>query len=468
MGSQKTGTTALHSFLMLHPQVRIPNRKELHIFDIDRNYESFKQGHFASSGLTPSLKAEEAALKVTVEATPSYTASHMACQRMRKHLSPDASYIVILRHPTKRVWSELMMKRRRILSQDMFKQSLIDNFELIKDCSRPETMGNHGAFAKCVPLSVSGNPKFGTFAQFVRRIDPKPPVRSSPPIRNGRPMPAHLMGSAPHENSNLSPIVVSPDRLLPITPNGQHGRRLQSTEQQASNSMSHSLPALVDNRNDTAPMTQTPAPVQHRPCFVDKAAFERCLDHHGPMGRLFTERDVDHKIIFQEIIEAANKTCPYDSCKPLFDVPWKEECMGCGCDCFPKPRMMSDISRYFVWRSMYRAHLEHCFQHIPRSKVLIIDHAELKTKMPQVMDEVIRFTGLSYFNWTAVTNEMAEGAFDRAYPGFKNNTGWGGEATVITDKTRISEEMKESLNMFFHDDVDVVRKLSGLTLPGWP
>ena len=35
-GVQKGGTTALHTFLSQHPQIFLPQRKELHFFDNER------------------------------------------------------------------------------------------------------------------------------------------------------------------------------------------------------------------------------------------------------------------------------------------------------------------------------------------------------------------------------------------------------------------------------------------------
>jgi len=117
---------------------------------------------------------------------------------------------------------------------------------------------------------------------------------------------------------------------------------------------------------------------------------------------------------------------------------------------------------------MYRAHLEHCFQHIERSRILIIDHEALEKRMPETMDLVQKHTSLDYMNFSQITTAMAESAFDKEYPGFKNNTGWGGEAVRITRKTYMPQDMKDQLNAFFHPDVDEIRRLSGLTLDGWP
>jgi len=508
MGSQKTGTTALHSFLMLHPQIRWPNRKELHIFDIDRNYDSFVKGHFHSTGLTPSIKAADVPSKITIEATPSYTAAHMSCQRMKTHLSPDARYIVILRNPTKRVWSELMMKRRRILTQEMFKQTLIDNFDAIRNCLSPnKAKGVQGEFVRCLPPEVSSHPKFPSFVQHVRRFDnPGKPVRNVPPSpasrrratdpldRAGQPEAPVLRGANPENpfpflqgGLQNERVAVDPRRngmppsrrldtaqqpeLPPSAtttttpPPQQQEQQHEATE--ASRGKTIVVSDAAGNASSLQPQELKVMTV-NRPCFVDQPAFIKCLSEAGPMGRIFGEHDVDHKIVFQEIAQMRNGTCPYDECRPLHAAPNQEECLGCGCKCFPKPRMMSDISRNFVWRSMYRAHLAHCFQHLPRERVLVIDHKELEDDMPRIMAQVSAFSGLDAFDWSKTTNEMAEAAFDKAYPGFKNNTGWGGAAVSITKKTNITSEMRASLNAFFHPDVEAIRQLSGLALAGWP
>jgi hypothetical protein len=45
-GAQKAGTTALHSYLLFSPHTRPPSKKELHVFDLDKNFQKFPQSIF--------------------------------------------------------------------------------------------------------------------------------------------------------------------------------------------------------------------------------------------------------------------------------------------------------------------------------------------------------------------------------------------------------------------------------------
>ena len=110
IGSQKSGSTALFGYLISHPNVSTPLRKEMHYFDRRApklgllRYFRF----FADSRPTASL--------VTAEATPSYILGVDTPRRLHS-VVPDARLILITRDPVDRMNSEYHMKLRRVHAQ---------------------------------------------------------------------------------------------------------------------------------------------------------------------------------------------------------------------------------------------------------------------------------------------------------------------------------------------------------------
>ena len=131
-------------------------RKELHLFDTDINWENgdfFKlEKHYDL--LEPSFEStaskngpwnligghlgEHKQLKPTAvinfETTPSYLASPDACARMSVALPRTTMFVLILRNPIERAWSEIQMKARRVESQQHFKEMFLECAPDLKQC----------------------------------------------------------------------------------------------------------------------------------------------------------------------------------------------------------------------------------------------------------------------------------------------------------------------------------------------
>ncbi|WP_041527702.1 sulfotransferase domain-containing protein [Paracoccus aminophilus] len=108
IGIQKGGTTALHRFLSSHPQIFLPEPKELHFFNSDGatdwavpDYRKL-EAHFA--------KVPREARKG--EATPAYIFHPHALSRLRAY-NPAAKLITVLRDPVERAYSHWRMERTR-------------------------------------------------------------------------------------------------------------------------------------------------------------------------------------------------------------------------------------------------------------------------------------------------------------------------------------------------------------------
>lgn len=119
VGAQKAGTTALHNYIMQHPEVYLPRQKETKFFVEDRWYskgiEYYEPQHFggARSG------------HVAGEVDPDYMYHAPALQRMAECLDlRRTKFIFVFRDPVERAFSHYLMTYRRGLEDLPFAQAL--------------------------------------------------------------------------------------------------------------------------------------------------------------------------------------------------------------------------------------------------------------------------------------------------------------------------------------------------------
>jgi len=106
LGGMKCGTTSLFNYLAQHPDILLPEEKELHYYDIHRY-----QGQTLDEYLErfPGKKEQQ----ITGEATPFYL-THPHCPEWIHGDFPEAKFIVMMRNPVDRFWSQFnQMKRYR-------------------------------------------------------------------------------------------------------------------------------------------------------------------------------------------------------------------------------------------------------------------------------------------------------------------------------------------------------------------
>jgi hypothetical protein len=107
-GTQKGGTSALHSYLRAHPQVCMPRRKEVHFFDKDRFFANgtpdYSTYHARFNPSSPN--------QLLGEATPIYMYWEPAPGRIRDY-NPEMKFIISLRNPILRAFSNWNMERSR-------------------------------------------------------------------------------------------------------------------------------------------------------------------------------------------------------------------------------------------------------------------------------------------------------------------------------------------------------------------
>ena len=105
-GAQKSGTTALHSFLKKHPQIALPDREELHFFDDEEIFSrqpadyDLLHGHFGPI----------AGSSVSGEVTPSYLYWSPAMERICTY-NPKIKLVILLRNPIDRAFAHWNMQR---------------------------------------------------------------------------------------------------------------------------------------------------------------------------------------------------------------------------------------------------------------------------------------------------------------------------------------------------------------------
>jgi len=104
-GTQKSGTSALDSFLRQHPEICMPTtRKELHFFDREEESRDYKKYH---ANFKPKTQH-----RATGEASPIYMYWETAPYRIWKY-NPKMKWILALRNPVERAFSAWNMETKR-------------------------------------------------------------------------------------------------------------------------------------------------------------------------------------------------------------------------------------------------------------------------------------------------------------------------------------------------------------------
>ena len=118
-GAQKGGTSALDAYLREHPELCLPQRKELHFFDTDRHFiaEPVDYGRYhAAFAPGPSQR-------LLGEVTPAYLYWPTAAERIARY-NPAMKLIAVLRNPITRAFSHWNMSRQKEREPLPFLQAL--------------------------------------------------------------------------------------------------------------------------------------------------------------------------------------------------------------------------------------------------------------------------------------------------------------------------------------------------------
>ncbi|KAH9257064.1 hypothetical protein BASA81_004885 [Batrachochytrium salamandrivorans] len=371
-GSQKSGTTALFSHLMLHPEILPGSKKEFHLFDFDKSFLQLRQ---KLNQLLPRQDRNELEQFVVMDSTPTYIADVKACGRMAQLLSPDAKFIVLLRNPIHRLWSDIQMKQRRIDSQNEFKFDLVPQFYRELAHCMGTNLTNLVAFRHCLPERLSKHGRIAAFHKYFNQ--PKQ-----------RTIKAHL--------TFMNHCLIS------------------------------SQQALICMQMDKDMLKET-MPI------LPKVIDEEMIKLQRDLQFCCTGGDEDKPHLIRQ--SAFYGGLPLDG-------------GGCGQYCFPQAKMMSDISKNFVWRSIYSRQLKHCFEFIPRNRFLIVDSEALRSQPVDTLKTMLKHAGLnSEINLAALPSEEIHQVFADRFPDFESMTGWKHESTK--HELILSQDLRQRLIEFF-------------------
>jgi hypothetical protein len=104
IGAQRCGTTSLFYYLSQHPDLSMPETKEIHYFDTQ--YENGTEWYSDFFKKAPREKE-----KLTGEASPYYIFHPLCPERIACHL-PDVKLIALLRNPIDRAYSHFIHQRK--------------------------------------------------------------------------------------------------------------------------------------------------------------------------------------------------------------------------------------------------------------------------------------------------------------------------------------------------------------------
>ncbi|HEX8740790.1 MAG TPA: sulfotransferase [Casimicrobiaceae bacterium] len=107
-GTQKGGTTALASYFYEHPEISIPETKEVHFFDSEWVFETSAVDYAGYHAQFP----VGADTRVLCDATPIYMYWNPAPERIRRY-NPAMKWIFVLRDPIERAYSHWNMQRAK-------------------------------------------------------------------------------------------------------------------------------------------------------------------------------------------------------------------------------------------------------------------------------------------------------------------------------------------------------------------
>ncbi|MFO0792859.1 MAG: sulfotransferase [Candidatus Brocadiaceae bacterium] len=125
LGAQKAGTTSLFEYLRSHSDIYLPPNKETAFFYHDYLYEkglSYYSDHYFGG-----WKGQ----KAVGEISPHYLYHPFCCERIRKHLN-NLNFIIMLRNPIDRAYSNYLMEVRRGRENLSFKEAIEKEPERIK------------------------------------------------------------------------------------------------------------------------------------------------------------------------------------------------------------------------------------------------------------------------------------------------------------------------------------------------
>jgi hypothetical protein len=138
-GTQKGGTSALDSYLRIHPEICMAEMKEVHFFD---NEDHFTDNNTIDYNLYHGVFDQKVGNRVSGEATPIYMYWHETPKRIWEY-NPDMKLIIILRNPIERAYSHWNMECARGADNISFWDALVSE----RDRSRQALPYQHRVYS---------------------------------------------------------------------------------------------------------------------------------------------------------------------------------------------------------------------------------------------------------------------------------------------------------------------------------
>ena len=482
----------MHSYLLFASRLAHPANKELHIFDNERNYGVLRERYASAFPKIPRNELESGAAPATFESSPSYTASVMACPRMSTTLPPTTRFIVILRNPTSRVWSELMMKRRRVDAQlDLLVNVIPSHAREIQRCvlgmfdetsvADASPAGGGGAAATtpaAPPTTITADAETEDHLTRRQRRRRRRRLQDS--------FPSTLTSSSSSSSSSSSTTTTT----LPTDPTLRRVHECVPSALSQHGKFVFLLRFLQRDRNMAMDFA--------RECLDSREAALDCLDpdRGGKHSRTIVREtfpDVP-RVLREEMRRLAvlrtSAECPttpnpnsdqwagangprisphQQGVLAHSDAIDMSGCVGPGCSCFPRARIVSDISKLFIWRSMYYPQLVHCWSSLDRERFLVVDAERLRSDPVSVMRDVFRHARIGSESEAArvgaVPMEQVAQKFQQVYPEFEAKTGWSVNGTV---GRAMPDDLRAELDAFFRPHNRKLFELLGVEpFRGW-
>jgi len=418
VGWFKTGTTLLHSYLMMHPQIRTPPEKENRFFVDDARYSAFVQGRLPMAYLANSLA--EASAKVNLDSSAGIIQDPLACKRIARFASPDARFVAVLRNPVERLWSQYLMDRRRgyVAKLEAIARLTPSDYAHYMACVDDGACSFHRnvTFSSASNLYPVHTSALRTLFRYLRQKLEKDAFFSTPGVR----------------------CFASQAAMAQCIRTGAFADFVQSAYFTQGGALSIDVAAVANMRADAGDPALIAA---HGACL-------QCSDASS-LRAGSSARGARTSWVTQPLHRARGDDDLY------------EECTGCRCACMDKLRRSS------LATSLYSVALEHCLSFLPRHRVLIVDYNEVVTDPAGVASRVAEFSGLQPFDFKTM-EEYAETGFDEAYPHFKRVTGWADtDFPAWFNVVDLPAELRRDLNAFYRPDVARLREVTGLKLESW-
>jgi len=161
IGAQKSATSWLHQQLIKHPEIYLPEQKEIHYFD----------KHPSASLAWYSYHFKEGVSKIKGEITPGYAILPLKKIKLIKKIMPNAKLIYLLRNPIDRAWSHALMdlvRRKNRRFEEISKSEFYAHFK-----SKNNSMVR-GDYLTCINNWLSVFPKNQLYIGFFDEIISQP------------------------------------------------------------------------------------------------------------------------------------------------------------------------------------------------------------------------------------------------------------------------------------------------------